>query len=224
MTLDIAHGRLLGRVLAHEVGHALLLTLNHSTHGLMSPQLEQRTVAPLGAAQFALSASDRERLATRFSNTEAQLACRRVGTAPAPSPGGGQGGRHHDPDRLGGRPACSFSAARAALRMPRSPSLPSWQADSKIGCSSSRVSRMPNVHGFTHVVASSNVIDHSRVSLGRRPEALNRLELARGAAERRLLEVAAALRPRACRLPSGRASRPCATACAPAASCGRRAG
>jgi len=71
MTLDIAHGRLLGRVLAHEVGHALLLTLRHSTHGLMSAQLEQRTLAPLGAAQFALSASDRERLATRFSNTEA---------------------------------------------------------------------------------------------------------------------------------------------------------
>ena len=33
--------------------------------------LVQRTLAPLGAAQFALSASDRERLATRFSNTEA---------------------------------------------------------------------------------------------------------------------------------------------------------
>ena len=71
MTLDIAHGRLLGRVLAHEVGHALLQTLRHSTHGLMSPQLEQRSLAPLGAAQFALSTSDRERLATRFSNTEA---------------------------------------------------------------------------------------------------------------------------------------------------------
>ena len=71
MTLDIAHGRLLGRVLAHEVGHALLQTLRHSTHGLMSPQLEQRSLAPLGAAQFALSTSDRERLATRFSNSEA---------------------------------------------------------------------------------------------------------------------------------------------------------
>jgi hypothetical protein len=70
MTLDIAHGRLLGRVVAHEVGHALLLTLRHATHGLMSPQLEQRDVTPLGEAQFALSASDRERLATRFSNPE----------------------------------------------------------------------------------------------------------------------------------------------------------
>src|SRR4030095_2682635 len=48
------------------------------------------------------------------------------------------------------------------LRIPRSPSLPSWHAYSKIGLSS-RVSRIPNVHGFTHVVASSNVIDHSMV-------------------------------------------------------------
>ena len=47
--------------------------------------------------------------------------------------------------------------------MPRSPSLPSWQAYSKIGCSSSRVSRMPNVHGRTQVAASSKVIDHSIV-------------------------------------------------------------
>lgn len=70
MTLDIAHGRLLGRVVAHEVGHALLLTLRHAAQGLMSPQLEQRDVTPLGAAQFALSTSDRERLATRFSNPE----------------------------------------------------------------------------------------------------------------------------------------------------------
>jgi hypothetical protein len=69
LSLDIVHGRLLGRVVAHEVGHALLLTLRHAAEGLMSPQLEQREVPPLGDAQFALVASDRERLATRFSNT-----------------------------------------------------------------------------------------------------------------------------------------------------------
>jgi hypothetical protein len=84
MALDIAHGRLLGRVLAHEVGHALLLTLRHSTQGLMSPQLEQRIVAPLGAEQFALSTSDRQRLATRFSIGEA--AELRADAAPAPIP------------------------------------------------------------------------------------------------------------------------------------------
>ena len=82
MTLDIAHGRLLGRVVAHEVGHALLLTLRHATHGLMSPQLEQRDVTPLGAAQFALSASDRDRLATRFSNPE--TAAQRADASPRP--------------------------------------------------------------------------------------------------------------------------------------------
>jgi hypothetical protein len=70
MTLDIAHGRLIGRIVAHEVGHALLLTLRHSTHGLMSPQLEQRDAPPLGELQFALSASDRERLTTRFTRIE----------------------------------------------------------------------------------------------------------------------------------------------------------
>jgi len=85
MTLDIAHGRLLGRVLAHEVGHALLQTLRHSVHGLMSPQLEQRSLAPLGAAQFALSVSDRERLATRFSNSEgAELRADASRKAPVP--------------------------------------------------------------------------------------------------------------------------------------------
>ena len=59
--------------------------------------------------------------------------------------------------------ACSFSAARAAQNAAQ-PSLPSWRACSKIGCSSSRVSRIPKVHGFAHVVASSNVIDHSTCS------------------------------------------------------------
>ena len=145
---------LLGRVVAHEVGHALLLTLRHAAHGLMSPQLEQRDVTPLGAAQFALSASDRDRLAMRFSNRP-----RPQRSVPMPRRGGsrsrpdgrrpGRSGR--DTDHLDGRAACSFSAARAALRIPRRPSLPSWHAYSKIGCSSSRVSRMPKVHGFTQV-------------------------------------------------------------------------
>ena len=135
MTLDIAHGRLLGRVVAHEVGHALLLTLRHSAQGLMSPQLEQRDVTPLGAAQFALSTSERERLATRFSNAEA--APQRADAAAAGALVGADGGRHgrrrRHPDHLDGRAACSLSAARAALRMPRRPSLPSWQAYSKTG-------------------------------------------------------------------------------------------
>ena len=44
MTLDIAHGRLLGRVVAHEVGHALLLTLRHSTARAHEPAA--RTAQP----------------------------------------------------------------------------------------------------------------------------------------------------------------------------------
>jgi hypothetical protein len=70
MTLDIVLGRLLGRIVAHEVGHALLLTLRHSTHGLMSPQLEASDIGPLGDAQFALTLAERNRIATRFSNGE----------------------------------------------------------------------------------------------------------------------------------------------------------
>jgi hypothetical protein len=84
MTLDIAHGTLLGRIVAHEVGHALLLTLKHSAHGLMSPQLEQRT-GPLDVALFALSTPDRERLAVRFSNRPgATLLASASPAAPAP--------------------------------------------------------------------------------------------------------------------------------------------
>ena len=71
MVLDIAHGRLLGRVLAHEVGHAILLTLRHSPRGLMSSHLERRDVPPLGDSRFALTVAERERLATRFSNAAA---------------------------------------------------------------------------------------------------------------------------------------------------------
>jgi len=67
LTLDIAVGRLLGRVLAHEIGHALLLTTRHATEGLMSPHLEAGAVGTLDERQFALSTTDRERLAMRFS-------------------------------------------------------------------------------------------------------------------------------------------------------------
>jgi hypothetical protein len=67
LTLDIALGRVLGRVLAHEVGHALLLTTRHATEGLMSPHLHARAVRTIEAHQFALSATDRERLAMRLS-------------------------------------------------------------------------------------------------------------------------------------------------------------
>jgi hypothetical protein len=68
MTLDIALGTLLGRVVAHEVGHAVLLTTGHAAHGLMHPRLDGDDLRPSLDGQFALSAADRQRLAVRFSN------------------------------------------------------------------------------------------------------------------------------------------------------------
>jgi hypothetical protein len=90
MTLDVAMGILLGRVVAHEIGHALLLTTSHSTHGLMRAQYDSLDLRPSLQGQFALSRSDRERLAVRFSNepTPAQLALAEVtwmDVPPAPS-------------------------------------------------------------------------------------------------------------------------------------------
>lgn len=69
MTLDIAMGTVLGRVVAHEVGHALLLTLSHATDGLMRANIEADDLRPALDGQFALVALDRRRIATRFSNT-----------------------------------------------------------------------------------------------------------------------------------------------------------
>ena len=67
-TLDIAMGTLLGRVVAHEIGHALLLTKAHTAGGLMNPSLEAADVRLSPGSRYALSAPDRTRLAVRFSN------------------------------------------------------------------------------------------------------------------------------------------------------------
>lgn len=71
MTLDIATGILLARVIAHEIGHALLLTTRHSLDGLMRAQFGAGELRPALGGQFALSRSERDRLAVRFSNTPA---------------------------------------------------------------------------------------------------------------------------------------------------------
>ena len=68
MTLDIAMGTLLGRVVAHEVGHALLLTLAHASDGLMRANIDADDLRPALDGQFALMAPDRHRITTRFSN------------------------------------------------------------------------------------------------------------------------------------------------------------
>jgi hypothetical protein len=72
-TLDIAMGVLLGRVIAHEIGHAILLTTRHSADGLMRAQYGAGDVRPAVRGQFALSPSERDRLAVRFSNAPAAV-------------------------------------------------------------------------------------------------------------------------------------------------------
>ena len=66
MTLDIAMGTLLGRVVAHDRPRDPVTT-RHAAHGLMHPRIDGAALRPLDD-QFALSAADRQRLAVRFSN------------------------------------------------------------------------------------------------------------------------------------------------------------
>jgi hypothetical protein len=89
-TLDIVMGTLLGRVVAHEIGHALLLTLTHAPEGLMRAHFDHDDLRPAVGGQFALGAPDRRRLATRFSSrrpTDGALATITwMDAPPAPSP------------------------------------------------------------------------------------------------------------------------------------------
>jgi hypothetical protein len=61
-------GRILGRVVAHEIGHVLLLSTWHAPTGLMSPALGTQDLGPSLPASYGLSAPERERLAIRFAN------------------------------------------------------------------------------------------------------------------------------------------------------------
>ena len=91
MGRDGVLGRLLGRVLAHEIGHALLLTLSHATQGLMNPRIETADLRPLHPSEVALLAPDRHRLTVRFSNRPAPVQVANASftwtdVPPAPSP------------------------------------------------------------------------------------------------------------------------------------------
>jgi hypothetical protein len=68
MAFDAIIGRVLGRVVAHEIGHVLLLSTWHATTGLMSPSLGTHDMGPALPAFYGLSAPDRARLAIRFAN------------------------------------------------------------------------------------------------------------------------------------------------------------
>jgi hypothetical protein len=64
---DFHGGRLLGRVVAHELGHVLLTTTAHSGKGLMRPVFGLRDVLSADEKTTELSSIETGRLAMRFS-------------------------------------------------------------------------------------------------------------------------------------------------------------
>ena len=64
---DLRGGLLIGRIVAHELGHVLLTTLAHSTSGLMRPVFGLRDVVASDDRMTALSEIETTRLAARFS-------------------------------------------------------------------------------------------------------------------------------------------------------------
>ena len=64
---DFDGGILLGRVVAHELGHVLLTTLDHSEKGLMRPVFGLHDVLSADEETTALSSIETNRLAMRFS-------------------------------------------------------------------------------------------------------------------------------------------------------------
>jgi hypothetical protein len=61
-----AIGVLMGRVVAHEIGHALLG--GHAARGLMRPQFDLGEMQPALHGEFALSEAERHQLEARFSD------------------------------------------------------------------------------------------------------------------------------------------------------------
>ena len=64
---NVRGGMLLGRIVAHELGHVLLTTLSHSTSGLMRPVFGLRDVLLADDRMTALSEIETTRLEARFS-------------------------------------------------------------------------------------------------------------------------------------------------------------
>jgi hypothetical protein len=64
---DVRGGTLIGRVVAHELGHVLLTTTAHSEKGLMRPVFGLRDVLSAEQEATALSPIETNRLAMRFS-------------------------------------------------------------------------------------------------------------------------------------------------------------
>lgn len=71
---DLRGGTLLGRVVAHELGHVLLETVSHSATGLMRPVYGMNDALSANEQATALSPMESQRLATRFSLEPAGVA------------------------------------------------------------------------------------------------------------------------------------------------------
>ena len=64
---DYRQGTLIGRALAHEHGHVLLNTVDHSASGLMRPVFGAKDALSVDARLTELTPVETQRLATRFS-------------------------------------------------------------------------------------------------------------------------------------------------------------
>jgi hypothetical protein len=64
---EVRGGTLLGRIVAHELGHVLLTTMSHSTSGLMRPTFGLRDVVSPDNRMTDLSPVETNRLTMRFS-------------------------------------------------------------------------------------------------------------------------------------------------------------
>jgi hypothetical protein len=64
---DYRQGTLIGRALAHELGHVLLSTLDHSASGLMRPVFGAKDALSVDARATELTPVETQRLVTRFS-------------------------------------------------------------------------------------------------------------------------------------------------------------
>jgi hypothetical protein len=64
---DVRGGTLLGRIVAHELGHVLLTTLAHSKGGLMRPVFGLKDVLSDDERLNELTPGESNRLAMRFS-------------------------------------------------------------------------------------------------------------------------------------------------------------
>ena len=90
MVLESAVGRVLGRVVAHELGHVLLLTTEHAAEGLMSASLTGRRLIASDPALLTLTAHERARLArlaARFTSPDGERRADASTTAQSALPG-----------------------------------------------------------------------------------------------------------------------------------------